>query len=89
VCVLPCCGGPAPPCIDTAKDGTCDAEDEPVPADQCNSPCATPTCCIDNCVADPPYCASAADLMCSGGTSCNIDGCFGTLQDDQLYCECA
>lgn len=88
ICVLPCCGGPAPPCIDMPRGG-CDPEDTEVPADQCNAPCSTPTCCIDNCVADPPYCAQTADLMCNGGTNCSIDSCFGTVSNGQLLCECA
>src|SRR5262245_17330603 len=53
LCVLPCCGGPAPPCIDMPQGG-CAPEDQEVPADQCSQPCATPMCCIDNCVPDPP-----------------------------------
>ena len=88
ICVLPCCGGPAPPCIDMPRGG-CDPEDSEVPADQCNQPCATPMCCLDNCVADPPYCANESDLSCNGGTNCSIDSCFGTVTDGQLYCECA
>lgn len=88
ICVLPCCGGPAPPCLDMPRGG-CDPEDNEVPADQCNQPCATPTCCLDNCVADPPYCAQTADLMCNGGTNCSIDSCFGTVMDGALFCECA
>jgi hypothetical protein len=89
VCVNPCCGGPAPGCEDSDANGQCPNGQEPTPADQCGNGCNTLVCCpMAPCMADPPFCAGKADLQCHE-TQCSLDECFGTLQDDQLSCECA
>lgn len=89
VCVLPCCGGPAPACTDVNAEGKCNSGDTPIPADQCRFPCAGTTCCPPvTCTPDPPFCADAADLQCTG-TKCSLDSCFGYLTAGKLECMCA
>ncbi len=88
VCVLPCCGGPKPGCSDF--EGSCHGDVPPIPPDQCSGGCSTRMCCPpESCTADPPYCASVADLSCDpGGTSCSVAGCYGDLIEDTLGCSC-
>lgn len=92
VCILPCCGGPAPGCSDVDARGACPDGGMPVPADQCQfGGCTGQLCCPPvNCVADPPFCAAVTDLRCTDN-NCSIGGCFGTLGPDatQLECQCA
>lgn len=89
VCVLPCCGGPAPACTEVNARGKCDSGDTPLPADQCSFPCSGPLCCPPyTCTPDPPFCTDASDLQCTG-TKCSLDSCFGDLTSGKLECMCA
>ncbi len=89
VCVLPCCGGPAPGCSEP-DGGVCPGGQDPVPSEQCQfNPCAGPLCCLPvACTPDPPFCIAPALLTCNGN-SCSIDSCFGNLSGDRLDCQCA
>lgn len=89
ICVLPCCGGPAPACTDPDGQGQCPDGMPPVPMDRCPGGCTGPLCCLPvPCQADPPFCAAPGELQCTG-TQCSIDSCFGELLGDQLECQCA
>lgn len=89
VCVLPCCGGPAPACTDPNGQGQCPDGVPPVPVERCFGGCAGPLCCPPTpCQADPPFCAAPEELQCAGD-QCSVGSCFGQLTGDTLECQCA
>lgn len=95
VCVLPCCGGPAPGCgpVDAAMcpPGTIEVDSCPNGL-RCGG---AQLCCQDGpCMADPPFCAPADELLCdppqNGGPQSNCSfPCFGSLFEGTLSCDCA
>jgi hypothetical protein len=81
VTVHPCCGGPAPACIDQTDAGTCPAG---TMYGNCYGPGGPTLGCYMQCIPDPPYCAPAGSTcadQCGGG--CGIQ----TATD--WYCVCA
>ncbi len=89
VCVIPCCGGPAPLCSDLNAMGACDSGDTPVPASECFGGCTGELCCPPvACTPDPPFCAGPDQLQCTG-SSCSVDACTGMLEKGTLWCQCA
>lgn len=92
ICVRPCCGGPAPPCLPLPEGGSCTAPNVPMLCDD-----GTPGC-LEICTPPPPFCARAADIVChdcDGPVPRSCDppgqGCFGELEQDgrNLACTCA
>jgi hypothetical protein len=56
---------------------------------RCDIPCGGETCCLATmCTPPPPYCVAASEVACDG-TDCNIDDCFGLLDEKELACLCA
>jgi hypothetical protein len=82
--VSPCCGGPAPACSPVPDGGTC-------PPGTHAAQCAEgPGCEDDPCQPPPPFCVDAAEVQCSDDTHCSAPGgCFGSVMNGALYCECA
>lgn len=93
ICVVPCCGGPAPGCeeqqpgdeclgtIDEGGAQCCQTHPDPVA-------CMMSQWCIPGpCVPDPPYCVPAQTVTCNE-FECTVEGgCFGMLGDDDvLHC---
>jgi hypothetical protein len=94
ICVLPCCGGPKPGCSELRPGGECVDGTLDEGGVRCcqNAPdpkaCMQMDWCIPNpCMADPPYCATADEIICNG-TDCSTKGCYGDLSDGQLQCSC-
>lgn len=96
ICVLPCCGGPAPGCFQLPRGGECGPDGTPDEGGvRCCQNDPDPKACMMlqwcapvACTPDPPYCATADQLDCNG-TSCSAPSCFnGDLVDDQLHCSC-
>lgn len=94
ICVLTCCGGPAPGCS-PAVDGVCDGGTLDVDGVQCCQNDPDPVTCMMNqwcipgpCVPDPIHCVPA-DMVTCNGSSCSTDGCYGELMPGgQLQCSC-
>jgi hypothetical protein len=94
ICVLPCCGGPAPACFPLPADGDCGTGYLDEGGVRCCQNDPDPVACMQMqwcvpgpCVADPPYCATADEVTCNG-TDCTTEGCYGELVDGQLLCRC-
>jgi hypothetical protein len=96
ICVLPCCGGPAPGCFELPPGGECGPDGTPDEGGvRCCQNAGDPKACMQMqwcspvpCMADPPYCATADQLDCNGN-DCSAPSCFnGQLQGDQLQCSC-
>ncbi|MCX4242061.1 hypothetical protein [Paraliomyxa miuraensis] len=95
ICVLPCCGGPAPGCYSVEAGRTCFPGDTPIEDGSCCRNDPDPAACMmmqwcfpGPCTADPPFCTPRDTITCNG-TSCDApDGCYGQLTNDQLQCSC-
>lgn len=95
VCVLPCCGGPAPGCFLLPAGGDCGngtldegggycCQNDPDP-----TACMKMQWCIDGpCMAAPPYCTPMDTLTCTDFDCTAPDGCYGDLIAGQLQCSC-
>lgn len=97
ICVLPCCGGPAPGCFELPRGGECGPDGTPDEGGKsCCQNAGDPQACMKlqwcspvGCTADPPYCTTLDQLDCNGNT-CDAPGCFfGTLTNDRLECNCS
>jgi hypothetical protein len=90
ICINPCCGGEPPACYPAHPDGMCDPGDAQVEPTQCAfGGCDASPCCQDGpCMPPPAYCTDSTGLRCDGD-QCNLDGCFGDLMGDDLFCTCA
>lgn len=96
VCVVPCCGGPAPGCYELPEGGDCGTDTPDVGGVQCCQNAGDPAMCMmmmwcipGPCMADPPYCANGDTISCND-SQCTADGgCYGTLlEDGHLQCSC-
>jgi hypothetical protein len=74
VCVNPCCGGTAPPCLAIPDGGVC-----PVGSSQCTTPGGGPGC-VTPCTPPPPFCQPASKALPAG---CILG------KDRQAVCGCA
>lgn len=96
VCVVPCCGGPAPGCYELPEGGDCGTDTPDVGGVQCCQNAGDPAMCMmmmwcipGPCMADPPYCADGDTISCND-SQCTADGgCYGMLlEDGHLQCSC-
>lgn len=97
ICVLPCCGGPAPGCFELPKGGECGPGGTPDPdGANCCQNAGDPVACMKlqwcspvGCTPDPPYCAAAETVSCNDDQCTAEGGCYGMLfEDGQLQCSC-
>lgn len=93
ICVVPCCGGPAPGCMELQPGEECDGTIDEGGVQCCQSHPDPPTCmmsqwCIPGpCTPDPVYCVPAEQVTCNE-FECTVEGgCFGMLfEDGTLHC---
>jgi hypothetical protein len=94
ICVVPCCGGPAPFC-GPVRGESCPPGTHPVADCQFGEPCVQGQACCegDPCVPEPAYCigADAEEVVCmddpnSPTLKCTAP-CTGPLNGGLLSCE--
>ncbi|MCA9707300.1 MAG: hypothetical protein KDK70_15715 [Myxococcales bacterium] len=93
ICMVPCCGGPAPGCDPAPPGGDCGLGTlDPGGAECCiNDPdprtCMQMDWCVAGpCIPDPPSCVYD-DLVTCNEFECTVrGGCFGQLHDGVLDC---
>lgn len=73
-CVVPCCGGAAPPCLPREPDGSC-----PAGTSDTGMCLDSSECQADPCTPPPPSCYPRS--MCTGDTCPPQDGCGGGAYD--------